>query len=653
MNRSPRLARLAATCAALIVAASARADWPTSGRALCTDTADQFLAMIAPDGTGGAIVAWGDDRSPFATYSGRVLRNGFLASGWPADGANIGATVSYYAQGRGVPDDAGGAYFVWGGDDAPSTHRVLLQHVTSAGQVVAGWPATGLVVGNTAIIGSLARIAPDGAGGVFVCWYDDPNLRIQRVRADGTPYPGWAATGELITNVSGSYAVPSVVGDGSGGAIVAWTDLGSNAGDVRAQRIDGSGSPASGWPGDGILLCSASGLQNVQQPIADGAGGAWIPWGDDRNAGTNGRDIYVQRITGSGALATGWPAGGLAVCDATGNQIQPRLVADGADGAFVAWQDQRTSPDGDPYLQHLNADGTLAPGWPANGKAVCNASGAELISLDSMVGDGAGGAILVWSDARDSLITGRDVYAQRIDSDGSVHGGWATNGVALCAAAGDQTDVHCVSDASGGAIVAWLDDRTGDPSNRDIYAIGVRSDGTTPALAALVSAEATGDRVRLDWYAPEGPPADASVERRTAASPWTVIAPAVRDGLGHVGYEDRAVAGGTRLGYRLGDAGGPLTAETWVDVPASTLSLVEATADPSGEVRVRFSLASSRPASFQLFDVAGRRVRAQSEPGLGSGIHETRFAGALPSGLYWVRLTQDGASVHRKVLVSR
>jgi hypothetical protein len=104
--------------------------------------------MIAPDGSGGAIVAWGDSRlSSYSIYSNRVLRNGLIASGWPVDGAPIGdfSASSYMSEGRGVSDDAGGAYFVWGGDDASSNPSILLQHVTGAGGVAAGWPTDRLV----------------------------------------------------------------------------------------------------------------------------------------------------------------------------------------------------------------------------------------------------------------------------------------------------------------------------------------------------------------------------------------------------------------------------------------------------------------------------------------------------------------------------
>src|SRR5205085_4091524 len=69
LERSPRLCIFSAACAALLVVGPARADWPASGRALCTQPVEQFQPMITPDGSGGAIVAWGDFRqSSFWIY---------------------------------------------------------------------------------------------------------------------------------------------------------------------------------------------------------------------------------------------------------------------------------------------------------------------------------------------------------------------------------------------------------------------------------------------------------------------------------------------------------------------------------------------------------------------------------------------------------
>jgi len=52
-------------------------------------------------------------------------------------------------------------------------------------------------------------------------------------------------------------------------------------------------------------------------------------------------------------------------------------------------------------------------------------------------------------------------------SSGAAWSQWLYNGVALCTASGDQQHPAIVSDGSGGAIVTWMDSRSG---NLDIYA---------------------------------------------------------------------------------------------------------------------------------------------------------------------------------------
>ena len=54
------------------------------------------------------------------------------------------------------------------------------------------------------------------------------------------------------------------------------------------------------------------------------------------------------------------------------------VLADGAGGAFVAWNDSR-SDLGDVFVQHVLPDGTH-PGWPANGVPVCSAPGMQSLA---------------------------------------------------------------------------------------------------------------------------------------------------------------------------------------------------------------------------------------------------------------------------------
>ena len=50
---------------------------------------------------------------------------------------------------------------------------------------------------------------------------------------------------------------------------------------------------------------------------------------------------------------------GVVVCNAIRDQSNPKVVADGHGGAFVTWDDNRTvASGGDVYVQHLNPIGS-------------------------------------------------------------------------------------------------------------------------------------------------------------------------------------------------------------------------------------------------------------------------------------------------------
>jgi len=168
--------------------------------------------------------------------------------------------------------------------------------------------------------------------------------------------------------------------------------------------------------------------------------------------------------------AAAWPDDPLlnvALCDAATVQGTPVSVSDGAGGAIVAWTDYRNSVYGDIYARRISSDGTVM--WTANGLLLCNATGVQRYS--TIVSDGLGGAIVTWEDQRN---TG-DIYAQRISPDGVIR--WAANGVAICAAASMQILPMITSDDEGGAIIAWADYRNGGVL--DIYAQRVDSSGAT------------------------------------------------------------------------------------------------------------------------------------------------------------------------------
>jgi hypothetical protein len=178
-------------------------------------------------------------------------------------------------------------------------------------------------------------------------------------------------------------------------------------------------------------------------------------------------DIYAQRLDADGYIQ--WTAGGIAVCAAANGQHKPEIVTDGAGGAIIAWSDFRNG-NADIYAQRLDADGN--PIWPVDGIAVCTVEdtfGWWMMSRVRLV-PYEGGVILAWHDNRSG---NDDIYAQRLDADGNIL--WTPNGVAVCTAFGDQNDVEMIADGAGGAIIVWKDERSDEG---DIYAQRIAPDST-------------------------------------------------------------------------------------------------------------------------------------------------------------------------------
>jgi hypothetical protein len=220
--------------------------------------------------------------------------------------------------------------------------------------------------------------------------------------------------------------------------------------DIYAQRLSAAGEPR--WAADGVSVCTARNGQRAADIAADGAGGAIVAWQDGRDR--RDHDIYAQRVDSAGAAL--WAADGVPLCAADSMQKYPELVADGAGGAIVMWKDRRSGA-GDIYAQRVSGAGAVQ--WQADGVPVCSSGGVE--RFPQIVADGAGGAIVTWPDDRSGS---SDIYAQRVSASGETS--WAPNGVPVCTAANAQEFPQIAAGRSGGAVIAWQDNRAGA---HDVY----------------------------------------------------------------------------------------------------------------------------------------------------------------------------------------
>ncbi|MBC8043937.1 MAG: hypothetical protein IAF08_10895, partial [Rhizobacter sp.] len=426
---------------------------------------EQRKPLIIADGQGGSIIVWEDDRAS-ATERTDIYAQKLDARGnpvWAVNGVLVCAGVGLEDQilFNIASDEQGGVLVVWkDGRGGAMATEYYIQRILANG--TRNWGNGGVPIENVVDDGNPTDVAVAGfgTGGAIVAWTEgqnNQNLKVQRFEDDGSP--DWGPN-IIRTDVLGNFAQEvQMINDGAGGVIITWSDERSGNFDIYAQRV----LISSGALGGGVWSSTPNGISLHAGPqagdqikphlVRNGAGGAIAAWDDV--ATTN---IYAATITQTGALF-----GNIPVCTATGVQSESQLTVDGNGGAIITWSDQRGG-NSDIYAQRLISSGTVA--WILNGVAVCTIGADQ--NRPAIVGDKDGGAIISWTDARISTAN-TGIYAQHLRSDGTLTPGWLTTGVAVGTAGNNQLDPVVAADETGGAVVAWSDERSGAGAG-DIFA---------------------------------------------------------------------------------------------------------------------------------------------------------------------------------------
>jgi len=449
--------------------------WPELGLPVCTAPDSQEAPKIAADGAGGAIITWQDKRNgTFNIFAQRVAVTGDLDPAWPIDGRALFADPLVVATAPVIaPDGAGGAIVAWqDGRAQTSGIDIYAQHVLATGAVDPAWPANGRALCTAPGQQGRPEIAADGAGGAIVTWtdfragVDNADVFAEHILASGAVDSRWPANGVALVSAPGDQFFPKIVTDGSGGAIVTWSDNRSpvNSTDIYAQHVMNSGIVDPAWPVNGRALSLAAQDQEDPSIASDGAHGAIVTWEDFRDQTFH---IFAQRVLGSGAIAAGWPADGREVAAAPIGQQEPIAIPDGASGAIVAWRDLRNGVNSVQFAQHVLGSGVIDSAWPVNGTALSQSTGDQTDA--SIATDGAGGAIVAWEE--DSFIV-----AQHVRASGILDPAFPVNGRFVRLVLTFQHTPDLAPDGAGNAIVAWSDR---DPNaDSDIDVMQVRAAAT-------------------------------------------------------------------------------------------------------------------------------------------------------------------------------
>jgi len=372
---------------------------------------------MVSDGAGGAILIWEDSRNFSITsvdiYAQRINSDGNV--NWTANGVVICNSINPQFSRQLISDGAGGAIITWQDKRMGSSEDdIYAQKINAVG--ITQWSANGTVICNATDEQGSPDLVSDGAGGAIITWQDkrysgttDYDIYAQKINAAGITQ--WGANGTVICNATDEQKYPDLVSDGAGGAINTWQDKrysGTTDYDIYAQKINSAG--ITQWTTNGSIICNATGYQAPPQTISDGSGGAIITWTNYSNP--SNYDIYTQKINSAGI--TQWTTNGSIICNALGNQQSFQTIGDGSGGAIITWQDSRPGTTiGDIYAQKIDAAGMVQ--WTINGTIICDAIKEQLSAR--IASDSAGGAIIAWGDNR-ATTTSWDIYAQKIAGTG-------------------------------------------------------------------------------------------------------------------------------------------------------------------------------------------------------------------------------------------
>jgi len=392
----------------------------------------------APDGADGAIVVWEDHRrGPFySIYAQRTSDTGQRL--WGDSGLKMANGSYEQLTSFVVSDGNGGAIIAWKSDTDEQFTNLYMQRVDADGNTL--WGDEGIRFTNHSMDDYIeAMISDDQYGAVLIYKANNDDLDIEddlfaiRVNSDGENLWGEEGTGLVLCNEINKQRNVRLVRH-QGGFVVVWVDD-RNADeanpyhDIYLQlitpdgeiRLEPNGSEISGY-------LDAS--EDYPDVTVDNDAWIWVVWEDFRWSGARGRDIVLQctrpglwfdpvRQDTTIVKRFRLPAerfGKVIISDST-DQLRPRIVHDGYNGVWLAWEDMRTRFWADLYAIHLKPNAEPYPGWERqSGNAVTSAfhrqQEPQLMPFEN---NGREGVAVVWTDKRS---TGKaelfNLYTQRL-----------------------------------------------------------------------------------------------------------------------------------------------------------------------------------------------------------------------------------------------
>jgi len=356
-----------------------------------------------------------------------------------------------------VAGNAAGYLVVWQ-DSRSGVSNIYGAQITTAGSVL---QTNGIPIS----LGQNTKIAPAiaaTAGGYLLVWQDSRNFPTN---ASHDIYGARVSNSGVVPDTNG---FPIRLGKGSfSPAVVAnandyfavWDESGPPT-TIHGARITSAGVvlDTNSIPLNTTVTCA------LAPAVAANGSDYLVVWQDSSRPGFTGpTNIYATRVTGAGVVLD---TNSIAIGHSPTNAVSPAVAANGTN-YLVLWQDAR-SFSGDIYGARVTSAGAVEK---TNGfliSAMVNAESTPAVAFDGT------NYLVVWTDSRDYITNGSDIFGARINDSGAVAD---PNGVAISRGPGSRFD-PAVAANSTGFLVIWKDYRYGSSDTRgDIFGARVTRAG--------------------------------------------------------------------------------------------------------------------------------------------------------------------------------
>lgn len=114
---------------------SGRVNWTLNGLKICTANVDQFKPQPVPDGSGGTLIAWraSDKENDHNIYIQRIDSSGKI--GWSKTGVAVSTAPGNQLDPVLVPDGKGGAIITWYDERVGNSSDIYVQKICAAGRL--------------------------------------------------------------------------------------------------------------------------------------------------------------------------------------------------------------------------------------------------------------------------------------------------------------------------------------------------------------------------------------------------------------------------------------------------------------------------------------------------------------------------------------